>query len=1079
MTKKRDFHILSLIYLIIFLSFTKCSKLENDYIIESITYKDHRTSVTVNIKYNKNPSKFSLADYDLEKPRLKATIKLIESLIFEFSIKCDKIFRFTIRDNNNQRSEPEFFLNENMEQEFEQIGKKLNLDDIGFTLPKVNEPFYFSLKDKSGNIYYHFDGANFLYTDTLIIFDQLLTTGYIYGFGERNYNFNLDIGRYTIWGNDTTYTNRDRRDGGWNLMGHQPVGLHLTKYKKYLGLLFLNANCQDVVISDINSKKNNKYKNLDINAFSHILRHITIGGIINYYITLGDTPEESILGLHTIYGHPIIPPFWGLGWHQCKWGYKNTGQLKEVRQNYIKNDIPLDALWTDIDMMDQKRNFILNPSFNDVPDFIKYLHNNGQHFIPLVDYGIPKKTYDPYYRMGLSSNAFLYSNFTKEFLISDVWPGESVFPDFFIDEGIDLWKEGLNDYDRQLNFDGMWIDMNEPAMIGGHRGDLAEIVKDSSKVTNDKNIYLDIPYLPGEGPLHKSLSHNTISVNAYSRKNDPENNFYTMYNVKSLISKIQIKITNEYLNSVEKRPFIVSRANTVGHGKYAFHWLGDNISTFDMLRWSISGIFNYNIFGVPFSGADICGFHRSSTDELCARWHILGSFYPFSRNHNVDTGLPQEPWQFNSRSRYEDSNDNRRPEGGYTLYAAKVGIKMRYSLMRYAYSQFMQISLGKKGAYFKPAFFEFPEDDILLKDMEIQNTHIMVGDSIYFIPCLDKAQSNYKGYFPNANFNSIVNLKPIYTYNKDNSNSGAFISLNGDMTTINAFLLGGKIIPFQNTQKVLNSRDLRNTPISLIINPDHNNFASGNVIFDNDGKDVIKDKNYMNIYLEYKDNTLTFTLENMLKDKKYYYEDNKIESIILLRAKKFNIVNSVSISTNLKNINNEIIYDEISDSLKIKFNSPYEIQNFKAITFKTTSQNNEVKNNDNEVIDNQKENKEKDNTKDNNEKDNIKDNNENNNKDNTKDNNKDNKDNENKEDNKVIDENKKNNNEENKENKENKEDKNETIKIKENSQKLIMVKILILIIFFLLSAIIILFVRIKSLQKRKTSYIELAGLDSI
>ena len=1033
--------------IILFLSLTKSSKYENDYIIESITYNERRTSVSVNIKYNKSPSEFSLAEYDLEKPRLKASIRLIESLIFEFSIKCDKIFQFTIRDSKNERSEPEYFLNENMENEFNTIGKKLNLDDIGFTLANINEPFYFNLKDKSGNIYYHFDGANFLYTDTLIIFDQLLTTGYIYGFGERNYDFNLDIGRYTIWGNDTTYTNRDRKDGGWNLMGHQPIGLHLTKYKKYLGLLFLNANCQDVVIDNINSKKNNKYQNLDINSFSHILRHITIGGIINYYITLGDTPEESILGLHSIYGHPTLPPFWGLGWHQCRWGYKNTGQLREVRQNYLSNDIPLDALWTDIDMMDQKRNFILGRSFSDVPDFIKYLHNNGQHFIPLVDYGIPKKSYDPYYKMGLNSNAFLYSNFTKEFLISDVWPGQSVFPDFFINEGIELWKSGLNDYDKQLNFDGMWIDMNEPAMIGGHRGDLAEIV-DSSQVTKDKNIYLDLPYLPGEGPLHTSLSHNTISVNAYSRKNDPKNNFYTMYNVKSLISKIQIKITNEYLNSVDKRPFIVSRANTIGHGKYAFHWLGDNISTFEMLRWSISGIFNYNIFGVPFSGADICGFHHSSTDELCARWHILGSFYPFSRNHNVDTGLPQEPWEFNSRSRFEDRNDNNRPKEGYTLHAAKVGIKMRYSLMRYAYSQFMLISLGKKGAYFKPAFFEFPEDDTLLNDMEIQNTHIMVGDSIYFIPCLNREQSNYKGYFPNANFNSIVDLKNILTYNKDN-NSGSYIILNGGMTTINAFLLGGKIIPFQNTAKVLNSKDLRSTPISLIINPDQNNLANGYVMFDNDDKDVIKDNNYMSIYLKYEDYTLNFNLENNLKEKKYYYEDNKIESIILLRAKEFNIANSVTISTNLKNIDNEIIYEEMSHSLKIKFNEPYEIQNFKIITFKTTLQNNEAMNNVDQVIDNNQESKDKENNKE--------DNNNNINK-------------ENKDNNSI--------NKEDKDNKQ-KEDKKEQLKIKKNSSKLILVKILIFIIFVLLSAIIILFVKIKSLQKKKTSYIELAGLDSV
>jgi alpha-glucosidase (family GH31 glycosyl hydrolase) len=269
-------------------------------------------------------------------------------------------------------------------------------------------------------------------------------------------------------------------------MGHQPVGLHRTKSGKYIGLLFINANCQDIVINTIDEKKKNSYKEININDFSHILRHLTIGGIINYYLTLGDTAEESILGMHKVYGHPAIPPFWGLGWHQCRWGYQSTGQLKDVRQNYYKNDIPLDALWTDIDMMKEKRNFQLSNNFRDVPDFIKYLHDNGQHFISLVDYGIPKSSSDPYYNFGVKYNAFIYSNYTKEFLISYVWPGDSVFPDFFVQAGIDLWNKGLSEYESQLDFDGMWIDMNEPAMIGGQRGDYAEIIYDRSKIIKKK-----------------------------------------------------------------------------------------------------------------------------------------------------------------------------------------------------------------------------------------------------------------------------------------------------------------------------------------------------------------------------------------------------------------------------------------------------------------------------------------------------------------------------------------------------------------------------------------------------------------
>ena len=763
----------------------------------------------------------------------------------------------------------------------------------------VDEAFSFKLTNKENNEFYSFTTSNnFLYSDNYIHFQSRLTSDNIYGFGERTHDFKLDNNLYTIWPHDCGGTKYDFGEGAKNQYSHQPIALHKTKYTYlWLGFVFLNTNAQDVIIDTVKEKDNS-------NTY---LTHKTIGGIIDYYIIVSSFPEEVIKKIQFLLGIPPLPPYWSLGYHQSRYGYKDFSQFKNVYEQYKNNNIPIDTMWIDIDSLKNFEIFTIDRKFKDLPNYVKNnIHKDGGKFVPIVDLGISYENMrNPYVKLGNSLDIFIKSNYTKKPLIGKVWPGKTVFPDFLNPKIEKFWFKGLEDYHNLIKYDGIWLDMNEPANLLENAYCIGEVA-DIGECTEDKNKYHreKLSYFPGG---KKDISMKSINENAIVYGNN------VIYDVKPLIAYYQTKYTFEFLDTKLKiRPFVLSRSTSIGSGKYTSHWLGDNFSNYSNLKNSISGIFNFNIFGIPFTGSDICGFMDNANRELCIRWYNLGVFYPFSRNHNFFNVRDQYPWSFGNSNQYD------------TIEIIKKDINYRYSLLRYMYSQFFLISLNEKGSFFKPLMFEYPEEKTSYEDIE---SKIMFGEAFLICAFYERSEDNKNFVLPNDNFNEYPTGKSIMNYNQKNKK----IELSGQLDKIYIFLRGGFIVPSQNTfnKFILNSLKLRDEKINLIINPDRNKRSIGELFYDNDDNNTIEKNLYYRVDFLFDGDNLFINVNKNNIDK-YIYNDHILGTIEIWRANELFKINNNINNNNPNSFKVQIFYKNKEKNVE-NIEGIYEKENNKLI----------------------------------------------------------------------------------------------------------------------------------------------------
>ncbi|KAF6253912.1 glycosyl hydrolases family 31-domain-containing protein [Scenedesmus sp. NREL 46B-D3] len=613
-----------------------------------------------------------------------------------------------------------------------------------------------------------------------------------------------------------------------NLHSSHPFYLQANRDGFSHGVLFLNSNGMDVILGE------------------ESLTYKVIGGLVDLYIFAGPSPEDVMQQYQQVIGTPAMPPFWALGNHQARWGYSNYSVVEQVVRNFSRAGVPLEAVWSDIDYMNNRfQTLTLDTKRFPVPKMralVDKMNAAGQQWVPVHDAGISKMRGYKAYDDGSAANIWM-NDYKGQPYVGQVWPGEAVWPDYVSNANTSAWlTEQVASLYKQVPFGGLWMDMSEPANFCTGVSCQADPANKQAVATltaatpKDFNIAALIRkrttcQLKCEraSPTDKLASppyaiHN-FDITTKTRRHDIEKNIVSVtakhadgtvrYNTHNLHGTAMAQQHyNAYVAATNKRPFNIIRSTFPGSGRYAGHWTGDNRASWKSLAESVAQTLTPSMWGISMVGPNICGYSDTALasaeqqgfqgsfstkskgdavlddkgyEQLCNRWTSAGAFYPFSRNHVTLLARPHEPYRWPA-----------------VAAAARKAYGLRYQLLSYLYSSlFLAHSQG--GTLARPLLFVDPSDAAARS----ADGQWMMGEALMVSPVLRPDTTTVKKHFPKGNWYSA------WDYTKTEVTKPKAHQLDIPLGDVAVHYRGGAIIPTQRYANV--TRRVRFSPVTLLV----------------------------------------------------------------------------------------------------------------------------------------------------------------------------------------------------------------------------------------------------------------------
>ncbi|WP_457391934.1 glycoside hydrolase family 31 protein [Thermostichus sp. MS-CIW-28] len=526
--------------------------------------------------------------------------------------------------------------------ELQESSTQIHLSTSQVQVQIDRDPLRFSFQDSQGQEFCADVSSGLTWgSDSIRLVKHLHPAEHIYGLGERAGLLNKRGRRYSHWTRDC-----------WNYDAHSD-----NLYQAIPFALFLRPNlCYGLFLHCTH------WSQFDLGQIDPEQWAIEVRAPeLDYYLIYGPTPALVLETYTQLTGRPPLPPLWALGYQQCRWSYASAAQVQTVAQQFRQRQIPCDVIYLDIDYMRGYRVFTWDPRrFPEPARLMAQLHEAGFRVVAIVDPGVKFEPEADYavFDEGLAQDFFI-RRADGHLFHGYVWPGKVLFPDF-LRPGVRQWWGSWQRVLTQAGVDGIWNDMNEPALNDRPFGDGGQIV----------DISLDAPQGPPDEPTTHAEVHNLYGL-------------------------LMTRASREGLEQLNpnRRPFVLTRSGFAGIQRWAAVWTGDNQSSWEHLEMSLPMLLNLGLSGVSFVGADIGGFGGNATPELFARWMQMGILYPLMRGHSALGTRPHEPWSF----------------GIEVETICRQAIQLRYQLLPYLYSLFWESS-QTGSPILRPLLYEFPDD---------------------------------------------------------------------------------------------------------------------------------------------------------------------------------------------------------------------------------------------------------------------------------------------------------------------------------------------------------------------------------